>query len=105
MSSPETPSDDDTPQLPADLRFLKILVTTLTAVMIVGLVTLVGLLVTRLTGAAPLPVLPETVQLPEGAVPEAVTFARHWLVVVTEAGEVLLYAPEGGAPRSRVTLP
>lgn len=105
MSSPDPTADDDTPKLPADLRFLKLLVITLTAVMIVGLVTVVALLVTRLTTAAPLPVLPASVELPEGAVPEAVTFARDWLVVVTEAGEVLLYAPEGGAPRSRVALP
>lgn len=98
-------SDDDTPKLPADLRFLKVLVTVLTAVMIVGLVTVVGLLVTRLTMAPPLPELPASVELPEGAVPEAVTFARDWLVVVTDSGEVLLYAPTGGAPLSRVALP
>jgi hypothetical protein len=98
-------SDDDTPELPRDLRFLKLLVTALTAVMIVGLLTIVGLLVTRLGTAAPLPALPDSVDLPAGATPAAITFAHDWLVVVTEAGEILLYRPEGGAPVSRTTLP
>ncbi|MCW1404386.1 DUF6476 family protein [Novosphingobium sp. MW5] len=88
-------SDDDIPPLPADLRFLKLLVTTLAGVMIVGLVTITGLLVTRLSTPAPLPVLPETISLPDGATAAAVTFARDWLVVVTEGGEVLLYGAQG----------
>jgi len=73
--------------------------------MILGLLAIVGLLVTRLGTPAPLPALPETIELPEGATPAAVTFARDWLVVVTEAGEILLYRPEGGAPASRTPLP
>ena len=96
--------DDDTAPLPPDLRFLKILVGTLAGVMILGLVTIVGLLVTRLGAVAPLPVLPDSVVLPQGAEVAAVTFARDWLVVVTTADEVLFYAPEGGAPARRVTL-
>ena len=96
--------DDDTAPLPPDLRFLKILVGTLAGVMILGLVTIVGLLVTRLGAVAPLPVLPDSVVLPQGAEVAAVTYARDWLVVVTGAGEILLYRPEGGAPVSRVTV-
>ena len=88
-------SDDDTPKLPADLRFLKLLVTTLMGVMILGLLAIVWLLVTRL-GAPPLPVLPESVVLPQGARPAAVTFARDWLVVVTDQGVVLVYPAAGG---------
>jgi len=98
-------SDDDTPKLPADLRFLKLLVTTLAAVMIVGLLAIIGLLVTRLGAPAPLPALPASVILPQGAQAAAVTFARTWLVVVTEDGTVLLYAPSGGAPVSTLSLP
>lgn len=97
-------SDDTTP-LPPDLRFLKLLVTTLAAVMILGLLTITGLLVTRLGAPVPLPALPESVILPEGAQPAAVTFAQEYLVVVTEAGEILLYARSGGAPISRLPLP
>jgi hypothetical protein len=91
------------PALPPELRFLKRLVTTLTVVMIAGLVIIVALLVIRLGSAPALPALPDTVTLPEGAQPAAVTFARDWLVVVTEAGEILLYAPAGGPPVQRLT--
>lgn len=99
-------SDSDIPPpLPPDLRFLKALVTTLAGVMILGLLAIVWLLVTRLGAAPPLPRLPQSVTLPEGAVPVAVTFARDWLVVVTETGEILLYDRAGGPPVSRTALP
>jgi len=73
--------------------------------MIVGLLAIIGLLVTRLGTPAPLPALPASVILPPGARAAAVTFARTWLVVVTEDGTVLLYAPSGGAPVSTLSLP
>ncbi len=73
--------------------------------MIVGLVAITALLVTRLAAPAPLPELPANLVLPQGSRPAAITFARDWLVVVTEAGEILLYRPEGGAPASRLSLP
>jgi len=87
------------------LRFLKLLVTTLTAVMILGLLAMVWVLVTRLGGPPPLPALPGSVQLPDGATPAAITFARDWLVVVTDQGTILLYPASGGAPVSTLTLP
>ncbi|WP_244295361.1 MULTISPECIES: DUF6476 family protein [Paracoccus] len=76
------------------LRWLRILVTALAAVMGIGMLVIAALLWLRLS-QPPLPELPEQVALPEGAVPAAVTFARDWLVVVTEAGEVLLYDRQG----------
>jgi hypothetical protein len=88
--------------LPPGLRLLKALVIALMVVMIAGLITIVWLLVTRLGAPMPLPALPETVILPEGARPAAVTFARDWLVVVTEDGEILLYPRTGGAPMQRL---
>jgi hypothetical protein len=88
--------------LPPDLRLLKALVTTLLVVMILGLLAIVWLLVTRLGTPAPLPDLPAAVILPEGARAVAVTFATDWLVVVTDAGEVLVYPRAGGAAVSRV---
>ncbi|WP_209427562.1 DUF6476 family protein [Pararhodobacter sp. SW119] len=96
------PSDNGTPP---EVRFLKRLVTTLTVVMIAGLVTIVTLLVIRLgSPPAPLPTLPANIALPEGARAAAVTLARDWVVVVTEAGEILLYdRAAGGAPAQRLT--
>ena len=84
---------DETP-LP-EIRFLKVLVTVLTATMIAGLVTIVAILVIRLPEQAPLPALPERITLPEGARAEAITFARDYTLVVTDQGEALLYAPDG----------
>ena len=76
------------------LRWLRILVTSLAVVMGVGVLAIAGLLWLRLS-EAPLPELPEQIALPEGAAPAAVTFARDWVVVVTDKGEVLLYDKQG----------
>jgi hypothetical protein len=83
-----------------ELRFLKRLVTGLAVVMGLGVIALVGLLWLRL-GQPVLPDLPATISLPEDARAEAVTFARDWIVVVTQTGEVLLY-DRMGALRDRV---
>lgn len=76
------------------LRWLRILVTSLAVVMGVGVLAIAALLWLRLS-EAPLPELPEQIALPEGAEPAAVTFARDWVVVVTQTGEVLLYDRQG----------
>ena len=91
----DLPDEEPATTLPPDLRFLKILVTTLAAVMIVGLVAVVALLVIRLQQPNPLPQLPAAITLPEGAQAEAVTFARNYTVVVTDAGQVLVYDKAG----------
>jgi hypothetical protein len=78
-----------------EIRFLKILVSALTVTMIAGLVAIVALLVIRLPGQAPMPELPASIALPEGARPAAITFAREFTLVVTEAGAVLVYRPDG----------
>jgi len=83
-----------------ELRLLKALVTGLALVMGLGMVAIVALLWMRL-GQPVLPELPSAIALPEGAAPAAVTFARDWTVVVTEAGEVLLY-DRSGALRGQV---
>ncbi|WP_258869526.1 DUF6476 family protein [Paracoccus thiocyanatus] len=76
------------------LRWLRILVTALAAVMGLGMLVIAALLWLRLS-QPPLPELPDHVALPPGARPAAVTFARDWLVVVTETGAVLLYDRQG----------
>ena len=82
-------------QLPPEVRFLKLLTTVLAGVMIFGLLTIIGLLVTRLPGATKLPQLPAQITLPEGAKAETVTFGKTFTVVVTQEGRVLLYTAEG----------
>lgn len=85
-----------------ELAWLRRLVTGLALVMALGILALVAILWLRLS-QPPLPVLPDGLVLPDGARAAAVTFARDWTVVVTEAGEILLYDRSGGL-RQR-TLP
>lgn len=77
------------------LRYLRGLVTALAVVMGLGIIAITVILWLRLGAAAPLPELPPRIALPEGAIPEAVTFARDWTVVVTDTGEVLLFDRSG----------
>lgn len=76
------------------LRWLRLLVTSLAVVMGVGIIAIVALLWLRL-GERPLPELPPQIALPQGESATAVTFARDWLVVVTDSGKVLLYDHQG----------
>ena len=85
------------------LRWLRRLVTGLALAMGAGILAIAAVLWVRLgaPAPAPLPVLPAGLALPEGVRPAAVTFARDWLVVVSEAGEVLVF-DAAGALRQRV---
>jgi hypothetical protein len=99
----------DQPPIPEaearNLRFLRRLVTLLTAVMILGLVTVVALLVIRLQAPAPasLP-LPEAIALPEGATARAFTQGTDWYAVVTDGDEILIFDRATGALRQRVAI-
>lgn len=104
--------DDDTPLRPEDartLRFLKLLVTTLTATMVAGMAVLVVLFATRFPapgspGAdAPFP-LPDAIALPPGVTARAVTLGSDWIAVVTEADEILILDRATGTLRQRVAI-
>lgn len=98
---------DDAPlpeALPPSLRFLKLLVTLLTATMILGLIAIVALLVTRLPrGEAPLP-LPNAITLPGGARATAFTQGADWYAVVTQEDEILIFDRATGALRQTVRI-
>jgi hypothetical protein len=96
--------DKETLPEPANLRFLRRLVTVLTAVMIVGSVTVMVALVQRLRVPQMSP--PEALALPEGATAAAVTRGPDWWAVVTTDGRILIF-DAGGALRDEVavTLP
>jgi Flp pilus assembly protein protease CpaA len=82
--------------LPPSLRFLKGLVIVLTLTMIGGVITVVGLLVTRMPQAfGGLPALPEALEMPEGTKAQAVTFAEGLIAVVTTDGRILVFSAEG----------
>ncbi|MEL6235654.1 MAG: DUF6476 family protein [Pseudomonadota bacterium] len=77
---------EDLPE-PRQLRLLRRLITLLIVVLIVGVITIVGLLVIRLaqTPRAVTLELPESVDVPQNEVVEAVTVAKAWIIVVTRS--------------------
>ncbi|MBL9058463.1 MAG: hypothetical protein JNK88_00365 [Mangrovicoccus sp.] len=88
---------------PANLRFLRLLVTVLTTVMILGIAAVVGLLILRLS-TPPRPTLPEAVTLPDGVRADAVTFGAGWYAVVTDADTILIFDSVSGKLRQSVTI-
>ena len=102
----DTPDETgpDGPGQAANLRFLRRLVTVLTATMILGLVTIVALLVIRFTTAPPPLRLPDTVTLPDGARPLAFTRGTGWYAVVTDADEILIFDAATDTLRQRVRI-
>lgn len=76
------------------LRFLRRLVTVLTATMILGVLAIVVLLVIRLQTPAG-PFIPDALILPEGVRATAYTQGTGWIAIVTEDDEILIYAPDG----------
>ena len=93
---------------PGNLRFLKVLVTILTATMILGLLTIIVLIVIRVPNVVrviddPLPI-PDVIALPEGI--EAASFAmgHDWIAVVSKDDEILIFDKDTGAIRQRIAI-
>lgn len=63
--------------------------------MIVGVITVVGLLVTRMPGASTEPLMPSAIKLEDGARAIAVTMHADWIAVVTEDGRILIFNHDG----------
>ncbi len=78
------------------------MVTILTTVMILGVVVVIGLLVTRLTRDTP--ILPAQITLPDGAKAVAFTQAADWYAVVTDANEILVFDRMSKALRQTVVV-
>jgi Family of unknown function (DUF6476) len=89
----QTPQE--VPELPPSLRLLKRLVTVLTAVMILAVITITGLLVTRLPNLAAPPALPPALALPKGTKAQAVTMGTGWIAVVTQDDRLLIFGTDG----------
>lgn len=82
--------------LPPNLRYLKALVTILTATMIFGLLAMVAIFVIRLRPLPPPTVpLPDEITLPAGETAKSVAWGRDFFVVVTESGKVLVLETDG----------
>ncbi|MBM1311579.1 hypothetical protein JQT66_15165 [Sulfitobacter mediterraneus] len=92
----------DDPIEPANLRFLRRLVTVLTTVMICGVLVVIGLLVTRLNRDSP--ILPQEIALPEGASAVAFTQGPDWYAVVTDRNEIVIFDLLTGKLRQTVQV-
>jgi hypothetical protein len=92
----------DDPIEPANLRFLRRLVTVLTTVMICGVIVVIGLLVTRLSSDAP--AVPAEITLPDGATATAFTQGSDWYAIVTDTNQILIYDRLTGALRQTVVI-
>ena len=97
---------DDLPPEPGNLRFLRLLVTVLTATMIVGMATVVTLLVLRFNTPAPAApqMFPASITLPDGAIATAFTAGDGWYAVVTDQSTLLIFDAETGALRQTVPI-
>lgn len=78
------------------------MVTVLTTVMILGVVVVIGLLVTRLSRDTP--VLPSEIALPDGAKATAFTQGADWYAVVTDKNEILIFDRMTGALQQTVIV-
>ncbi|MGJ8604227.1 MAG: DUF6476 family protein [Marivita sp.] len=93
--------EDQLPE-PANLRFLRRLITVLTATMIGGVILITALLVIRYNQtAAP---LPDTITLPDGSTATAFTQARNWYAVVTDSDQILIFARDTGRLLQTITI-
>ena len=75
---------------------------TLTVVMILGFLVLIGAIVIRLR--ADPPALPDTITLPDGATATAFTQGPHWYAVVTVDDRILIFDRATGEMFQTVTI-
>lgn len=68
----------------------------LTLTMIVGVITVVAVIVTRMPQSlSQRPAVPQGLTLPEGARAQAVTFGTGWTAVVTTDQRILIFGADG----------
>lgn len=85
-------SDNPDPQ-PVDpglVKYLRLLVTVLTATMIVGFIVIVILFVTKFSDAFA-PEMPDQITLPDGTTAQAYTRTADWYAIVTTDNRILIY--------------
>ena len=74
--------------------------------MIVGVITVVGLLVTRMpNGNLPRPQVPADLAMPAGTTPAAVTFGTGWTAVVTTDNRILIFDAKGALTQEVAITP
>ena len=75
------------------IKFLKLLVTVLAGVMIIGFVIIVSLFILNFrTSAIP---MPAKIELPSSVSPVAYTQTKNWYAIITDQDEILIYDKAG----------
>ncbi len=92
---------------PAPLRRLRLLVTTLTLTLILGMVTITGLLAWRLTSGPSGPALPEAIALPPGETLTSYAISPDWTILLTRdtTGQDRLHLIPAGQTAITQTVP
>ncbi|MCR9147518.1 MAG: DUF6476 family protein [Rhodobacteraceae bacterium] len=98
-----TENPEPQPVDPALVKYLRILVTTLTVTMIAGVVVIIGLLVTRFATDSS-PAFPARITLPDGTTATAFTRGQGWYAVVTQADEILIFDGTTGSLRQTIEI-
>lgn len=85
------------------MKYLRILVTVLTATMILGFIVIVVLFVIRFSDAFG-PKLPDVITLPDGTTPTAFTKGADWYAVVTSDDRILIFDLDSGELRQTLQV-
>ncbi len=85
------------------VKYLRLLVTILTATMVIGFIVIVVLFVTKFSDAFG-PKLPDVITLPDGAKPLAFTQGSNWYAVVTKDDQVLIFDRKTGVLRQTLQI-
>ncbi|MEP3298764.1 MAG: DUF6476 family protein [Pseudoruegeria sp.] len=99
--------DQNTPQpeeLPAMVKYLRVLTTALSLTMIAGVVIIIALIVIRFREVRDTPDLPSSITLPQNAKAIAFTQAPDWYAVVTDHNEILIYDRKSGDLIQTITV-
>lgn len=88
---------------PANLRFLRRLVTALTLTMIFGLVAIFTVIVMRFSTDNSID-YPASITLPDGKSATAFTQGPDWLAIVTDDSEILIYDKTGETLRQTIKI-
>jgi hypothetical protein len=97
---------DNSHEQPIDagtVKYLRILVTVLTATMILGFIVIVVLFVIRFSDAFG-PELPDVITLPDGTTPTAFTKGADWYAVVTSDDQILIFDLDSGELRQTIEV-
>ncbi len=85
------------------VKYLRILVTVLTATMILGFIVIVILFVIRFSDAFG-PELPSEIVLPDGTKPAAFTQGGDWYAVVTQDDQILIFDRQTGQLKQTIQI-